>query len=389
MRIAINGCGIAGPTLAWWLRRYGHEPVLFERAEGFRDGGYIIDFWASGYRVAEKMGLIPRLREEGYIIERLELHTLRGLKTATIDASVFVEIAGGDYLSIARSDLAAAILDACNGIETRFGTTVTDLEEREDGVTLTLSDGAREDFDLLVGADGLHSAVRALAFGPEKFERPMGLHVAAATLTGYRPRDELAYVQFTRPDRQISRASLKDDRTMVLFVFADGLIDREPPSDKEARAALARIFRGTGWECDAILDALEDAGPLYFDKLAQIEMPRWTRGRVALLGDAAACPTLLAGEGSGLAMTEAYVLAGELHRAGGDHARAFAAYEAGLHGYVTKKQAGARRLKGFFAPRSWTGVVLREAATLLAAVPFLTRPILGAGMVDDFVLPEY
>ncbi|MXP28130.1 FAD-binding domain [Porphyrobacter algicida] len=390
MRVAINGCGIAGPTLAWWLRKYGHEPVLFERAEGFRDGGYIIDFWGSGYRVAGKMGLIPRLREDGYIIERLESHTLRGMRTAAIDASVFVEIAGGDYLSIARSDLAAAILDACHGIETRFGTTVTGYEESGEGVSVALSDGSHEEFDLLVGADGLHSAVRSMAFGPqEQFERPLGLHVAAATLKGYRPRDELAYVQFTRPNRQISRASLKDDTTMVLFVFADSLIEREPQNDDDARTTLRRIFGGTGWECDAILAALEDSGPLYFDKLGQIYMPHWAKGRVALLGDAAACLTLLAGEGTGLAMTEAYVLAGELHNANGDHARAFAAYEQRLQAYLAKKQASALRLKGFFAPKSWWGVGLREAATLLAAVPFLSRPILGAGMTDDFTLPDY
>ncbi|MEO1969537.1 MAG: FAD-binding domain [Sphingomonadaceae bacterium] len=390
MRVAINGCGVAGPTLAWWLRNYGHEPVLFERAEGFRDGGYIIDFWASGYRVAGKMGLIPRLREDGYIIERLESHTLRGMKTAAIDASVFVEIAGGDYLSIARSDLAAAILDACHGIETRFGTNVTGYAESGEAVSVELSDGSHEEFDLLVGADGLHSAVRAMTFGPqEQFERPLGLHVAAATLKGYRPRDELAYVQFTRPNRQISRASLKDDTTMVLFVFADSLIEAEPESADETRAVLRQIFGGTGWESDAILAALEDAGPLYFDKLAQISMPCWSKGRVALIGDAAACPTLLAGEGTGLAMTEAYVLAGELHSADGDYARAFAAYEQRLQAYLAKKQASALRLKGFFAPKNWWGVGLREAATLLAAIPFLSKPILGAGMTDDFTLPDY
>lgn len=391
MRVAINGCGIAGPTLAWWLHHYGYEPVLFERAEGFRDGGYIVDFWGSGYRVAERMGLIPRLSEDSYIIERLESHTLRGMKTASVNAKVFIDITQGKYLSIARSDLAHAVQDACQGVETRFGCCVTSVEEEDEaGLTLGLSDGSSERFDLLIGADGLHSAVREMVFGPSQaFERPMGLHVAAATLTGYPVRDELTYVQFTRPDRQISRASLRNDNTMVLFVFNDRLLESIPGNDAETRAALRAIFAGTGWESEAILDALDKAGTIYLDRVAQIEMPQWSKGRVAMIGDAAACASLLAGEGSGLALTEAYVLAGELHQARGDFKKAFAAYETRLRDYIAAKQSGARRLRGFFAPQSWWGVLLREGATMLAAIPFLTRPILGAGMTDELDLPDY
>ena len=390
MRIAINGCGIAGPTLAWWLRHYGFTPVIFERAPALRAGGYAVDFWGSGYQVAERMGILPGLRTDGYVVERLRSVSASGRTVASFRAGAIVEAAGGDYLTIARSDLSRRIFDACEGIEAHFGRSIEALEDGSGEVVATLSDGRRESFDVVIGADGLHSHVRGLVFGPQqRFERALGLHVAAFLLEGYRPRDELAYVQFTRPGRQMSRLALRDDRTLFLLVFADRLLGEEPRGAAGQKAALRRMFGGLGWETDAILARLGEVDDLYFDRASQIELPRWSKGRVALVGDAAACPSLLAGEGSGLGMTEAYVLAGELARAGGDHHAAFAAYQAKLKDYVAKKQAAARRFKGFFAPKSWVGLILRELAINLAGIPFLTKPLLGAGLSDQFELPEY
>jgi 2-polyprenyl-6-methoxyphenol hydroxylase-like FAD-dependent oxidoreductase len=390
MRIAINGCGIAGPTLAWWLRHYGFAPVIFERAPALRTGGYAVDFWGSGYRVAERMGILPALKTDGYVVERLKSVSSSGRTIASFRAGAIVEAAGGEYLTIARSDLSRRIFDACAGIEVHFGRSIEAVEYEPHGVAVSLSDGAGDRFDLVIGADGLHSRVRGLAFGPQaQCERSLGLHVAAVVLDGYRPRDELAYIQFTRPGRQISRLSLREDKTLFLFVFADRLLRDEPHDETAQKTALRRIFGGMGWETDTILARLGDVEDIYFDRASQIELQHWSKGRVALVGDAAACPSLLAGEGSGLGMTEAYVLAGELARAGGDHRTAFAAYEAKLKDYVAGKQAAARRFKGFFAPKSWFGLALREIAINLAGIPILTNPLIGAGLSDQIALPEY
>lgn len=390
MKIAINGCGIAGPTLAWWLRHHGHEPVLLERATGLRSGGYLIDFWGTGYDVADSMGLLPALEDDGYHMQRLRTVNWRGWTTSSIDVSVFDRITGGRYLSIARSALSERIVEACDGIEIRYGTGIIGIAQHDDGVEVALSDGTTECFDLVVGADGLHSTVRDLVFGPqERFERPLGFHVAAFTLKGYQPRDDLTAVSHTLPGRYLSRVSLRDDRTLVLMVVADRCLRSVPQHATAIRDDLRGIFSDTGWESDAIVARLDEAQDLYFDRASQIRMPRWASGRVALIGDAAAAPSLLAGEGTSLAMTEARVLAGELARSADDPATAFRSYEDLLQPFLTKKQDAAQRFAGYFAPKSWIGLIARDVMSNLASVPVLAQWMLAGAFRDDLTLPEY
>jgi 2-polyprenyl-6-methoxyphenol hydroxylase-like FAD-dependent oxidoreductase len=155
------------------------------------------------------------------------------------------------------------------------------------------------------------------------------------------------------------------------------------------RDALRRAFGDLGWEAPALLHALKDDVELYFDRVSQIHLPRWSVGRVALVGDAAACASLLAGEGTGLAMFEAYVLAGEIYRAGGDWAGALAAYESRLRGFVTAKQRAAISFRGFFAPRSALSLALRNLSINALSIPFLPKLLYGRWLRDDLELPEY
>lgn len=390
MRIAINGCGIAGPTLAWWLRRYDHEPVLFEHADRPRSGGYLIDFWGTGYDVAERMGLLPMLEPHAYRMQELRTVAASGRATSTIDATVFDRLTGGRYFSIARSDLSREILYACDGIETRFGNGIVGIEDHGAYVDTVATGGAKERFDLVIGADGLHSPVRGLAFGPQsRFERRLGFHVAAFTLSGYQPRDELTAVSHTLPGRYLGRVSLREDRTLFLMVFAESFMGSTPADDDEVRAQLVDIYRDTGWESATILKRIGEADDLYCDRVSQIRMPRWSRSRVALVGDAAAAPSLLAGEGTSLAMTEAHVLAGELARADGDVAAAFGGYERRLHQFLATKQDAALRFAGYFAPKSWLGLVLRDVVSNIASVPALARWMFASTFRDNLQLPDY
>jgi 2-polyprenyl-6-methoxyphenol hydroxylase-like FAD-dependent oxidoreductase len=391
MRIAISGAGIAGPALAFWLLRAGHQPTLIEAAPAFRDGGYVVDFWGVGYTVAERMGLLPQILAAGYSVGELRFVDARGRRTGGFGLKVFRRLLGDRFTSLPRGNLALEIFRAVEGrVETLFGASIARLEDRGDCVRLMIGTDMR-DFDLVIGADGLHSNVRAFAFGPEaQFERRLGYCVAAFDAVGYRPRDELVYVSHGLPGRQISRFALRGDRTLILFVFAAEHLEATEPRTLAARkAAIRQVFDGADWEWPAMARALDVAEDVYFDRVSQIVMDRWSRGRTCLVGDAAGCVSLLAGEGAGLALTGAYVLAGELHVARGDHGAAFAAYERRMRGLIARKQKAARKFAASFAPRTAAGLWFRDQMTKLMALPFVADALVGADIRDDFELPDY
>ena len=389
MKVAINGIGVAGPTLAYWLRESGHEPVLFEHAPSLRTGGYLIDFWGLGYEIADRMGLVPTLRERCYEMARVLMVDRDGRERAAMDVGRMRERLQGRFISVARGDLAAALFRACDGIPAHFCVSVEAIEQDGEGALVTLSDGRQDRFDLVVGADGLHSHVRTIAFGPaSQFERFLDCYVAAFRLAGYPHRDELTYVSHTVPRRHVARVTLSHDETLVLLICRADVIPGEPPRERQ-KAALRRAFGDMRWEVPEILDGMDGIEDLYFDRVSQIHLPCWTAGRAALIGDAAACPSFLAGEGTGLAMTEAYVLAGELHRSGGDLRRAFAAYDSRLHSFVTAKQKAALRLRSFFVPESALALRVRDVAVRALSIPLLANRLWATSLRDDLELPVY
>ena len=392
MRIAISGAGVAGPALAHWLARCGHEVTLIEKAPRFRTGGYVIDFWGVGYTIAERMGILPAVLDAGYSFRELRLVDRNGRKVGGLSTEVFRRMTGGRFTSLPRGDLAAAIYGAVEArVETLFGNSVSEISESGDTVTLAFEHGPPREFDLLVGADGLHSKVRELAFGPQqKFEKDLGYRVATFEVQGYRPRDELVYTALATPGKQLARIALRGDRTTFLLVFrADRMSGSEPRSMEEKREVLRGIFADSGWESGRMLEAMSGCDTIYFDRVSQIRMPSWSKGRVVLVGDAAAAVSLLAGEGTGLGMTEAYVLAGELARAGGDHRAAFQRYEQTLRPFVEDKQVSAERFASSFAPGTAFGVWFRNQATKMMRLPFVADMLVGKSIRDDFDLPAY
>lgn len=390
LRVAISGAGVAGPALAHWLLRAGCEPTLIENAPAFRTGGYVIDFWGVGYRVAQRMGIEQAVRDAGYQVQRLVAVDDDGRVRASMRTDAFERLAGGRFTSLPRGDLAAAIYATVeHHCETLFDDSITAIDEHDGAVGLTLRSGKQRAFDLVVGADGLHSNVRRQAFGPDAdYEHYLGCRVAACVVEDYRPRDERVYVIHSAPGKQAARFPLRDNRSLFLFVFRSaGTAD---PGSLQARKQVLRDeFHDAGWECPRMLDAVARAEDLYFDVVSQVHMPAWSRGRVALIGDAAACISLLGGEGTGLAMTEAYVMAGELLRANGDYRSAFPAYEARLRPLIARKQKAALGMINFFAARTHAGIWLRNMGIRAMNLPWLTHLIAGRSVRDGFELPEY
>jgi 2-polyprenyl-6-methoxyphenol hydroxylase-like FAD-dependent oxidoreductase len=392
MRIAINGVGIAGPALAFWLSKSGHDVLLIEEAPHLRSGGYVVDFWGLGYDLAEKMGLLPEILEAGYQVEEVRFVNRHGRKCGGFPVADLARMTQGRFTSLRRSDLAACIYRALDSrVETLFGDSIATICEEVNGVEVGFDHAAPRRFDLVVGADGLHSRVRRIVFGKESaLEYSLGCHVAAFEAEGYSPRDELIYISHNLPGRQISRLSMRNDKTMFLFVFRDEYLrGPEPRSDAERKAALTQIFSGAGWEWPRIQALLPAVGNLYFDHVSQIRMDHWTKGRTALIGDAAACVSLLAGEGTGLAMTEAYVLSGELRLAGTDFARAFGRYEERLMAFLKRKQETAAGFASAFFPKTSLGIAFRNLVTRLLYIPAVADFFIGRNVRDDFTIPEY
>jgi 2-polyprenyl-6-methoxyphenol hydroxylase-like FAD-dependent oxidoreductase len=388
--ILISGAGIAGPALAHFLLRYGFQPTLIEAAPAFREGGYMVDFWGLGYEVAGRMGLLPRLSALGYRIDEVAFVDRRGRRRSGFDAGALRRALKDRFFSLQRVDLARAIFDTvADKVETIFGDTVETIAEAGDRLAVTFRHAAPRHFDLVVGTDGLHSQLRRIAFGPEEnFLRYLGYWTASFIAPSYPHRDQHAYLIHGAPGRQLSRYALRQGRSAFFFVFQEGAA--QPPQGVEARKAhLAGRFAGDGWEAPEILAALEKADELYFDTVSQIRMPRWSSGRVVLLGDAAWCPSLLAGEGSGFALAGAWILAGELARAGGDHRRAFPAYEKRLRDFITAKQDSARAFAHAFCPRTRLGLATRDAVLNLAAIPLVAGLLMRRFVIDRFTLPDY
>lgn len=391
-KILISGAGIAGPTLAYWLRRFGFEPTLVERAPALRQGGYMIDFWGLGFDVAEKMGLALALRATGYDIEEVRLVDAAGRRKGGFNARVFRDVLFGRYTSILRSDLSRLVYEAlAGGVRTLFGDSITAIDQDADGADVTFLHAAPERFDLVVGAGGLHSPVRTLVFGPEdRFEKYLGYYTASFSIAGYPRRDPEVYMGYAAPGRQATRYALRDGRTVVFLVFSR---EAEAPVVSLDIAAQKQILRATfgqdGWEVPDFLSALDRATDLYFDAVSQIGMDTWSKGRVALVGDACSCPSLLAGQGSALAMAGAYILAGELKKADGDYRAAFAAYEALFRPFIVGKQKAAARFAGSFAPKTRFGIFLRNQVTRVMTVPFIADWTMGGLLRDKLRLPAY
>jgi 2-polyprenyl-6-methoxyphenol hydroxylase-like FAD-dependent oxidoreductase len=392
-RVLISGAGIAGPTLAYWLLEGGFEPVIVERAPNFREGGTIVDFWGVGYDVVEHMGLIPALRARGYVNDRAVFVRADGRERSSFGGDALRRSLGDRFLSIQRGDLAHLIYQTVRDrIETRFDEEVATFNESSTGVDVLFGSGRRECFRCVVGADGLHSRVRAEMFVPQRYvERYLGYYAAVFVARGYSRRDDGTYLSYAAPGRQISRFALRDDETGFLFVFRKADRDRCFAADLTAqKQALLQAFDAEKWdEWPEIRKLLEACGDLYFDAVAQVEIPAWSRGCIGLVGDAAYCPSLLAGEGAAFAVAGAYILARELATAQGDYAAAFMSYERRFRTFIERKQKSARAFASSFTPASEFGLNVRDIVLKLTAAPFVADMLMRSFVTDRFSLPEY
>ena len=389
--VLISGGGIAGPALAHWLVRAGYRPTIVERAPAPRPGGQTVDLRGAGRTVVERMGLLAAVRAVTVEERGVAYVDTAGRSLGQMSAEAF----GGEgivaEIEVMRGDLAQVLLDAAqDGVEYVYDDAITGLDQDDEGVTVRVQRSPERRVGLVVGADGLHSGVRALAFGPEEqFVRPLGCVLAFFTvpdrygLDGWmRMYNEPGTMLALRPDRVPGRAKAM----MALRTPPAGVHRRDLDAH---RALLTRTFTGTGWVADQVVADLQDTDDLVLEELGQARVGSWSAGRVVLLGDAAWCPSPLTGLGTSTALVGAYVMAGEL-AAGGDHRTAFAAYEDVMRPYLAQAQELPPGGVNGFLPKTRLEIALR-----VRMIRWMTRwplrKLMAAqfGKSDAIELPDY
>lgn len=390
MKILIVGAGIAGLTLALCLERHGHEPIVVEKSSALRDGGYMIDFFGPGFDAAEKLGLRPELEAMHFDLQRMTYLYPSGKPKFSVPLAALRALYDNRILNFLRGDLERLLYSkAEDRVEIRFGSAFDRFEQDSQTVRAWFADGQSETFDLLVGCDGVHSRVRGLAFGREEnFARFVGYYAAAFILD--RPLETAvptdAFYTLGLPGRQVSVYPIRDNRVATLFLHK---ADRHLAdfSSEAIRSELRTVYSGIGWIIPELLDRWDEAREVYFDQTEQIELPRWSDGRVVLAGDSCQSVSLLAGQGASMALAGAYVLADELAAGKGDLPSTLARYEAKLKPTILAKQKGGRDFARWFVPDSDFRMALRDlgmrAAGWRLAAPLLKRQF-GMGQAFKF-----
>jgi 2-polyprenyl-6-methoxyphenol hydroxylase-like FAD-dependent oxidoreductase len=312
--VLISGAGIAGPALAHWLTKSGYHLTIVEIADGIRPGGQTVDLRGAGGDVAERMGLIGQMRECSLDQRGIAWIKADGSLRAEMPVTAFNGNGVVSKLEILRGDLVDVLHQATKDhAEYRFDTRIAEITQSDGAVEARLTDGTTLSADLIVGADGPHSAVRRLVFGPEEeFVKPLGGYNAWFTAPDTVGLDGW-YLMYQAPGLNASmRPSHEPALCKAGLAFRSEPIVYDRRNPDEQRALLAKHFAGAGWQCDALLSAAAEADDFYFDSFAQVQMPTISRGRVTLAGDAGYCASPLSGMGTSLALVGAYVLAGEL-----------------------------------------------------------------------------
>jgi 2-polyprenyl-6-methoxyphenol hydroxylase-like FAD-dependent oxidoreductase len=388
-RILISGAGIAGLTLAYWLKRYGFEPTIVEKAPTLRAGGYMIDFWGLGFDVAEKMGLLQKLGEAHYDIPELDYVDQHGKRKGGLSIIKMREAVNFRHYNLLRSDLERVLYDiVAPDVDIRFGKSVEAIEQDTREVRVILTDGSSEPYDLLVGADGLHSNVREKLYGDEsEFERYLGYYTSSFTIDNYLGDDRM-FKSYSTPGKQIGLYSIAEGRMATFFIFKEEeRLDISYHDTKAQKELLTKVFKDEGWESRRILNQMESAPDFYFDSVSQIYLQPWSRGRTTLVGDAAHCVSLLAGQGSALAMASAYVLAGELREAEGNHEIAYRRYEELMMPEVLRTQRLAQEFADEFVPP--TGFAIWKRNHLSRLMPLMMRSFVKRFMETAVTLKDY
>lgn len=338
IKILVIGAGVAGPAICYWLKRFGFSPVLIEKSAAIRKGGQALDIRGIATHIVKEMDIYNCICE---------------MRTR-IECGRFVDVAGNilheehgekfgfrqdDEVEILRGDLVEILMKTIPDVPCRFNQFIVSMQQNENSVTVNFNNGNIENYDVVIAADGIHSATRRMIFHRDEYKLiNLGAYLSTFTIPNYLKLNHMD-VECEANHKLVSINSDNDpQRALAGFMFRSQHVLKDIRDENEQKIFLRDTFRDFGWEAKNILNFMSESDDFYFDVITQVKMKSWTKGRIALLGDAGYCPSPLSGQGNNLALVGAYILAGELKAANGGYARAFARYNELLDSFVNANQ---------------------------------------------------
>ncbi|WP_088044466.1 FAD-dependent monooxygenase [Bacillus sp. EAC] len=394
MRVLISGASIAGPALAHWLQSFGFDVTVIERAPTLRSGGYGVDIRGAAVSVLKRMGILEQVRAADTRMNGVYFVNKKGKIQGQISEASLGNQEGLD-IEILREDLSNILYDLTKDrVEYIWGDSITSIHETKTGVEVQFTYGKPQTFDLIIGADGLHSNVRTLTFGDEEqFKRTLGCYISIFNLNNYLNLDHCQML-YTIPGKTVGMYSARDNtEAKGMFLFQSETLKYDRYNLEEQKNLINVTFEEiTGWETSRLLKNLKEATDFYFDEICQIHMPTWSKGRVTLVGDAAYCPSPLSGQGTSLALVGAYVLAGELKATYGDYTKSFVSYEQEMRNFVEKNQKIGLLTAGGMIEKSNFKILLRNLMIrfpIIMSVMFKMITKMIAKAANEIELKDY
>jgi len=367
-KILVTGASIAGPTLAYWLNKYGFKVTVVERAPEIRLGGQNIDVKGPAAEIARKMDIENAIREKNT--------TEVGLRFVNVNNETVAEFPVGNSLSmtqeleILRGDLVQILYDQTkDDVDYRFNQHITAMAQSKENVEVTFSNGNAETFDLVIAAEGIGSATRQLAFKDKPDFKYLGLYTAYLTIS--KSAKDSRWARWCNAEKGIVFMMRPDNygETRASVTFTAEEDQYKGLSLEQQKKALVKRIKGSGWESERLIREIRKTNDLYFERVSQVKAAKWSEGRVAIVGDAAYCATPIAGKGTDMAMSGAYILAGELFKAD-NYEEAFLAYEQKMRPYVEKCQKLPPGIPGIVYPQTKLGVgVLNTVVSIVGSNP--------------------
>lgn len=371
--ILVVGGGIAGPALALLLHQFGMKPVVVERAPKLRLSGQWVDLQADGKEVISRMGIESEIRKTMTDAQGVYIVDSAGRLKASLGPNDFGEEVAADEMEVRRPALSKILYEHIrNDVEFVFGDAPQTMDDHGDRVQVKFTSGKLREFDLVVGADGIHSKTRRLAFGDQSPISHADMYATYFTIPRIKSDGDWVRFYNVPGGRSVALRPESPDKTQVYLCFRSSERGYEKLNLEMQKRLIEKLFADAGCEASRILRELPRLDDFYFDTIGQVKMDRWSKGRVTLVGDAAYCPSPLTGMGANVAIVGAYILAGELSRHQ-DYHEAFKQYEAWMRPYETKAQKIIPGTTRVALPNSSTMIALRNAVFGLVLRPFVTR----------------